>query len=69
MSESNQWKSCRDNPPPEGQLVRTLSPGGLEQNLKREGGMYFGKDGCYVYYDPQYWQPLDMLAERERSHQ
>lgn len=64
--ESKLWNSCQDKPPPQGEYVRTMSAGGLEQTLRREGNLYFGRDDVYVYYDPQYWLPLERASQWPR---
>lgn len=43
--------------PEEGRLCETISPGGLEQTLKRQGNLWFAPDGSmYVYYTPIMWR-------------
>lgn len=40
---------------PEGVVVDTISPGGIQQPLKRQGRLWFFPDGLmYVYYVPQF---------------
>ena len=52
------WKRTEAELPEEGQVVETLSPGGLQQTLKRQGALWFFPDGSmYVYYQPAYWRP------------
>ena len=42
--------------PTEGEVVMTLSDGGIETDLKRQGRLWFHPDGgMYVYYTPVYW--------------
>lgn len=42
--------------PPENEVVMTLSKGGIQQTLKRQGNLWFCPDGSmYVYYTPVYW--------------
>ncbi len=58
--KSKQWINVQHNPPPHGRRVLTMSPGGLEQILHRgDGGLWFGDDGCYVYYEPKFWLELE----------
>lgn len=45
--------------PPEGEVVQTISPNGLESQLKRNGNLWFFPDGSmYVYYTPLFWRPV-----------
>lgn len=56
------WNKVADILPQEGVLVRTVSPNGLEQVLKRSGRLWFFADGSmYVYYTPSWWLPLEKL--------
>lgn len=51
------WTPVTEALPPEGQLVETISPGGLQQTLKRKGRLWFVPDmSIYVYYEPTYWR-------------
>ena len=51
------WTRTQDELPPEGEVVATLSEGGLEQELKRRGQLWFFPDGSmYVYYHVAYWR-------------
>ncbi|HHD7207846.1 TPA: hypothetical protein ACNOH0_003760 [Enterobacter hormaechei] len=53
----NNWKHTRRELPPEGVLVYTISPSGMEQKLKRQGNLWFVKSGdMYVYYTPDKWR-------------
>lgn len=53
----NKWKSIKDKLPPEGILVETIIQGGMEQTLKRQGNLWFVRDGdMYVYYTPDKWR-------------
>lgn len=53
----NKWKLTRQELPPEGVLVDTISQGGMEQKLKRQGNLWFVKSGdVYVYYTPEKWR-------------
>ena len=46
--------------PPDGKVVMTLGPGGLEQQLKRSGNLWFFPDGgMYVYYTPEFWWEVE----------
>lgn len=56
---NEQWKITACELPPEGELVDTMTAGGLRQSLKRQGALWFVKSGdMYVYYTPVYWKPL-----------
>lgn len=51
------WTPVSQSLPPEGVVVDTISPGGLQQQLKRKGSLWFFPDGStYVYYTPQFWR-------------
>ncbi|HCR2010153.1 TPA: hypothetical protein ONC52_001975 [Enterobacter asburiae] len=53
----NKWKQTRQELQPEGILVDTISQGGMEQKLKRQGNLWFVKSGdMYVYYTPEKWR-------------
>jgi hypothetical protein len=53
------WRNADSDPPPEGVVVLTMSPGGIQQKLKRCGRLWFVEDGTmYVYYTPQFWLPI-----------
>lgn len=59
MSERQAWKKTDRELPPEGQVVDTLSDGGVQQPLKRLGQLWFQPDGSmYVYYHVLFWSPL-----------
>lgn len=52
------WKRVDQELPEENVIVNTISPGGMEQTLKRLGSLWFVPDGTmYVYYTPEFWQP------------
>lgn len=54
------WRDATTDPPPEGILVETISPGRMRQQLFRNGRLWFVPDGkMYVYYTPHKWKPLD----------
>ena len=54
-------RALGDRLPPDGELVNTLSPGGLQQLLKRQGRLWFVPDGSmYVYYVPAFWMPCEL---------
>jgi hypothetical protein len=54
------WVLVADRLPAEGVVVDTLSPGGLQQQLKRLGNLwFFADDSMYVYYTPKFWLPLE----------
>lgn len=48
------WIRTEHRLPPEGQLVLTRSPDGMEQELKRQGRLWFS-GSMYVYYTPEAW--------------
>lgn len=59
MNVPTGWTDCADDLPPEGEVVLTLSPGRMDQPLKRNGRLWFVDDGSmYVYYEPTAWRPL-----------
>lgn len=58
MDNTDNWIECAMRLPDEGVVVQTLSPGGMESTLKRQGGLWFVPDGSmYVYYTPMSWRP------------
>lgn len=53
------WILTEKKLPPEGVVVDTISPGGLQHMLKREGRLWFHSDGTmYVYYTPVMWREV-----------
>lgn len=53
------WERTASKLPPEDKLVNTLSEGGIEAKLKRQGNLWFVEDGSmYVYYTPVFWKNL-----------
>ncbi len=51
------WTRVEDKLPPDGVVVDTISPGGMEQPLKRNGALwFFDDDSMYVYYTPEFWR-------------
>jgi len=51
------WNKTATSLPEENVVVNTMSPGGLEQRLKRQGSLWFTPDGSmYVYYTPEFWK-------------
>jgi hypothetical protein len=51
------WKRTIDALPLEGVVVTTISAGGLEQDLQRQGPLWFFPDGSmYVYYQVEFWR-------------
>lgn len=53
-----EWTRTADEEPPDGAVVETLSSNGQQQQLKRQGRLWFFPDGSmYVYYTPEYWRP------------
>lgn len=54
-----EWKLVEQEPPPENEIVDTLSENGLQQTLKLRGRLWFAPDGSmYVYYTPKFWARL-----------
>lgn len=54
-----EWIECNRELPPEGVVVETLSPGGMQSTLKRQGRLWFFPDGSmYVYYTPSKWRAV-----------
>lgn len=52
--------------PPDGEVVETLSEGGIQTTLKRSGSLWFAPDGSmYVYYTPQFWRHLSQTTRSE----
>ena len=42
---------------PQGEVVETISPSGMQQNLKLQGRLWFFPDGSmHVYYEPKFWR-------------
>lgn len=55
-----EWTYTEHALPPEGLEVNTLSEGGIETTLVREGRLWFYPDrSMYVYYVPLYWKLLN----------
>ena len=51
------WNLVSDSLPDEGVIVETISEGGIQQSLKRVGGLWFFPDSSmYVYYTPKFWK-------------
>lgn len=51
-----QWTKTADSLPPEGVVVLTISPGGLECRMSRSGRLWFPEGGdIYVYWTPLFW--------------
>lgn len=48
MADDLRWTNVLDMLPPEGVEVMTLSPGRMEQSLKRRGRLWFVPDGSIV---------------------
>lgn len=56
-SKDGNWIPVTSGLPPENQVVQTISDGGLQQDLKRRGSLYFfPDDSMYVYYRVAYWR-------------
>lgn len=55
----SQWNRVESVLPPEGLVVETISAGGLQQTLKRQGKLWSFPDGSmYVYYRVAYWREV-----------
>lgn len=53
------WIKTTDRKPDEGVVVRAMDSGGHVQLLTRIGNLWWFADGSmYVYFVPQYWQPI-----------
>lgn len=53
----DKWILTTNSLPKEGEVVQTMSPTGMEQDLKRNGNLWFFPDGSmYVYYTPNWWK-------------
>lgn len=51
------WTLTTDELPKEGVPVDTISEGGQETVLVRQGGLWFFEDfSMYVYYTPKFWR-------------
>lgn len=54
-----EWTRTDKALPPEGQVVETISEGGVQQKLRRVGDLWFFPEGdMYVYYNITFWRPL-----------
>lgn len=59
---NNIWFDTQTQPPQNGQIVTTCIRDAAgtrnEQELKRQGNLWFLPDGSmYVYYTPTHWKP------------
>lgn len=53
------WTRVAVKPPPQGVMVDTISPGGLEQTLQLISGLWFDEHRTmYVYYVPEFWRHI-----------
>ena len=54
------WTRTSDRLPPAGEVVKTISEGGMEQELKYDdSGLWFVPDGSmYIYYTPMFWKRM-----------
>lgn len=56
--------SVTEKAPPEGQFLFTKivdSKGTRNiQELKKQGRLWFSRDGLYVYYEPTHWAPINV---------
>lgn len=51
------WNRVDKTLPPHGVVVDTISPGGMESELKLIDGLWFFPDGSmFVYYVPEFWR-------------
>jgi hypothetical protein len=58
-SAQDKWFAVDSILPSNGEVVDTISAGGLQQRLKRNGRLWFNEDGkTYVYYTPVFWRPV-----------
>lgn len=56
---ASSWRNTANVLPPEGKVVETMSPGGIQAPLIRSGKLWFMEDGSmYVYYSPVKWREL-----------
>ena len=54
------WKSPKNEVPPDGVVVNTMDGSGRVTQLKRRGRLWFFPDGSmYVYYEPTFWQEIE----------
>lgn len=54
---TDQWTLVENQKPPAGVTVETISPGGLQSQLKLIDGLWFFPDASmYVYYTPMFWR-------------
>lgn len=54
------WTRVSSKVPSPGEVVKTISPGGMEQELMYDSsGLWFHPDGkMYVYYVPEWWKRM-----------
>lgn len=54
------WNRTTDKTPTSGEIVQTLSEGGIETELMYDkSGLWFVPDGSmYVYYTPMFWKRM-----------
>lgn len=54
------WTKVEDSVPTPGEIVKTISPGGMEQELMYDSsGLWFHPDGSMdVYYVPLFWKRM-----------
>lgn len=58
MNNKN-WTKTATLLPKQGQLVETISEGGISHKLKLHGKLWFVEDGStFVYYTPTMWREL-----------
>jgi hypothetical protein len=59
-TDTKLWNRVATTLAPEGKVVMTMSPGGIETSLKRQGNLWFHPDGgMYVYYTPSHWREME----------
>jgi hypothetical protein len=57
IAGEDNWTATSDGLPEEWRVVDTISPNGIQQQLKRQGNLWFAPDGSmYVYYMPIFWK-------------
>lgn len=57
---SQMWTRVEYKLPPDGVLVDTISPGGIQQPLIYSSGLFFLEDSdVYVWYTPEFWKKIE----------
>lgn len=53
------WTRTEVEQPVSGEIVQTISPGGIETELLYSDGLWFFPDrSMYVYYTPEFWKRM-----------